>query len=257
MPVDASAASARDSSTPTLAAPDSRDISTRPAAPSSAAEHSAEYVMYSAATAAEGLRLAQARFGADSFAVNRAMQVVRSLCSRSVDPSGSLNHGSPDPTRDWVIEKIVAYCADWTPEAFKATASPDAPTNVHQVLREQGEAAALDVAQGQIASSDDSATLHEAALLLLERDRIPGSGATNVGPADAAVSIGHAARLVACDTSDSCGPYSPITLAYCRIGGCTPGVHLIDALRENLPPGDFALVLWYYQWMNSQRTRAR
>lgn len=221
-----------------------------------ASVETAEGLVFSAATAAEGLRLAQERFGPNSFAVNRAAQVVRSLCGRSIDPSGSLNHNTPDPTRDWVIERIVDYCADWTPEVFAPTASSDSPTNIHQVLREKGEGAAIEVAQSHIARNNDAATLHEAALWLFERGEIPSPTSLSAGPADAVAALGHSARLVACDASASCGPYSPVTLGFCRIHGCAPGVTLIDALRENMSATDFSLVLWYYQWMNAQRGRS-
>jgi hypothetical protein len=220
-----------------------------------AAHRSAAELMFSARTAVDGLRLARERFGQGSYAVNSAMQTVRALCGSPIDPSGSLHHDEADPTRDWVIESIVSYCEGWTAEAFKAIRSVDAPTSLHRVLREQGEAAAIDLAHQQIASSQDASTLHEAALLLFERGEIPGSGSATSGPADASVAIGRAARLVACDASRSCGPHSPLTLSYCVSAGCTPGVQFLDALRENLPSSDFALVQWYYRWMNAQRAR--
>lgn len=220
-----------------------------------AADPSPEQLIFSAPTAVDGLRLARERFGHDSYAVNRAIQNVRALCGRSIDPSGSLHHDGADPTRDWVIESIMSYCAGWTAEAFKAVRSVDAPTNLHQVLREQGEAAAIDLAHQQISASADASTLHEAALLLFERGEIPSSGSGTTGPADASVAIGYAARLVACAETGTCGPRYPVTLSYCISAGCTPGVTFLDALRENLPGNDFALVQWYYQWMNAQRVR--
>lgn len=228
--------------------------------PTAPAEITAASIFYRARTAAEGLLEAERRFGADDYAVNALRMQAKFACSEPVDPSGSLNLPSADPSRDWAIEALVDFCAGWDATRFAPVRSGNAPRSLLAIARERGPEAALNEAEQRLSTSTDGEELLSASLLMLERNRLPtpqqlGLPPGALGTVDQTNALSYASRMLACTLAGGCGPGAVTTLRYCREFGCTPGSDLMSAVRENTPPPDYQLILAYYHWLVGRRGR--
>lgn len=207
---------------------------------------------------ANRLAEASAFYGVHDYRVRRAVIYARRLCE-SRDPSGSLALPMPDPSRDWVFEKIAELCKGMDSlQIDESVPHVGEPESLLRIDRAQGRDAAMAAAEELLANESDPVLVYEAALFAWEAGRAPspasmGVNPEAVGPAEQMAAVSAAAMLASCHPFGSCGPTDWRTLEFCAQFGCAPGSRLDQALRSHHGEQRMRLIDGYVRWIRSFR----
>ncbi len=173
----------------------------------------------------------------------------------------------PDPSREWVDEALRIRCVDVLSRLSSIYAARKARGEVMSperspvfYARRTSKDAAAEVALKHLSQQEDIHPMRESAILYREYNQVPdskifGASANILGDPEKHQAIDFASRMTVCQTLNSCGPNSLLTLNYCQRYGCLPGSTFQDALRQTLSQRDQQAVFSAAAWMQQFRAR--
>lgn len=219
--------------------------------------------LYTADQAIEVIQKLEGQFGVGVPEIERAKFTIGTICKSLPQRTNILlyNPSVSDPSREWAAGILLRYCDGWDiatdPGKYFKTGE-----SVGSRLRNSDKDAAIAYAADVLSAQNLSYELYEAAQFLNEQGKVPtpeqmGLPRGEFGPTDQAEAMFIAVDVLECTLANACGPNSIVALNYCLANGCTPRSGYLDAISQNVSPGEYQLIMAYAQWLLAQRQRGR
>jgi hypothetical protein len=177
------------------------------------------------------------------------------FCRGDYDPVASLSDKKVDKTRLWAIDRLSKLCEGFEPSKYKFDVRP----SFNPTLYKKDPERAVVLANQAIKSGIETQEIFDAAMMLIENDRIPMNtflpNEQDYGRADLTMPLVNATSMLACTEADSCDGYALQTLNYCMVHGCVEGSNLHSAYQRNLSPRDYEMTMAIFRWLQAQRRK--
>lgn len=145
-----------------------------------------------------------------------------------------------DPNRRWAIEYTKTACANWDPGEYRYTGSFK---NALWYRDNVGVKEAVEAAMRDFRRTDNMLEVGIASMFLVEGEMFPGQASYDLPKEDLVKLAIMAGKVRTCAAVQACGSRSLITAEVCARVGCSPGTSFIGAVRRELSPREFEVML--------------